>query len=149
MAICESTDYMFPMLCDVYYPITGQNLYGQIKKDWVYNKTIAIYVQPAGSVQDEEVKPKFLVEYENLLVGRVKSDIRISDIGVNDSITNVLITNIRTSGNSILYKETAGARTGRGTIYEISSQEPIVGAFGDVDHYQIILRRTENQGIDD
>lgn len=38
MATCETTDFVYPMLCDVYYPITAQNVYGQIKKDWVYNK---------------------------------------------------------------------------------------------------------------
>lgn len=149
MAICESTDFVYPMLCDVYYPITAQNVYGQIKKDWVYDKTIATNATPVGTLQEDEVRPKFLLQFENLLLGRVRSDIRISENGDENPITNILVTNIRTSAGELIYKETSGQRTGRGTIYEIASQEPMVGPFGNIDYYKIVLRRTENQGLDD
>ena len=149
MVTCESTDFIYPMLCDVYYPMVAQNVYGQIKKDWVYSKTIATNAAPVGSLQENEVKPKFLLEFENLLLGRVRSDIRIADNGNENSITNVLVTNIRTASGTIIYKETAGERAGRGTIYEIASQEPMIGPFGEIDHYKVVFRRTENQGVDD
>ena len=137
------------MLCDVYYPITAQNIYGQIKKDWVYNKTIATNATPVGSLQEDEVRPQFLLQFENLLFGRVRTDIRISDNKDENSITNILVTNVRTAAGELIYRETAGERTGKGTIYEIASQEPIMGPFGKIDYYKIVLRRTENQGIED
>lgn len=149
MAICETTDFIYPMLCDVYYPIVGQNVYGQIKKDWVFDKTIATNATPVGSLQEDEVRPQFLLQFENLLLGRVRSDIRISSNGDENAITNVLVTNIRTAGGELIYRETSGERTGRGTIYELASQEPIMGPFGAVDYYKIVLRRTENQGVND
>ncbi len=149
MNTCEATDFMYPMLCDVYYPIVAQDVYGQIKKNWVFNKTIVISAAPVGSLQENEVKPKFLLQFENLLLGRVKSDIRVSDNGDENSITNVLVSNIRTASSELIYRETSGQRAGRGTIYEIASQEPIVGPFGTIDYYKLVLRRTENQGVDD
>jgi hypothetical protein len=149
MTICETTDFIYPMLCDVYYPIVGQNIYGQIKKDWVFDKTIATNATPVGSLQEDEVRPQFLLQFENLLLGRVRSDIRISSNGDENAITNVLVTNIRTTGGQLIYRETSGERTGRGTIYELASQEPIMGPFGAIDYYKIILRRTENQGVND
>lgn len=149
MAICETTDFIYPMLCDVYYPIVGQNVYGQIKKDWVFDKTIATNATPVGSLQEDEVRPQFLLQFENLLLGRVRSDIRISSNNDENAITNVLVTNIRTAGGELIYRETSGERTGRGTIYELASQEPIMGPFGAIDYYKIVLRRTENQGVND
>jgi len=149
MNCCESTDFVYPMLCDVYYPIVAQNVYGQIKKDWVYNKTIATNATPVGSLQEDEVRPQFLLQFENLLLGRARSDIRISDSGNENSITNVLVTNIRTASGELIYRETSGERAGRGTIYEVASQEPMMGPFGTIDYYKLVLRRTENQGVND
>lgn len=149
MTICESTDFMYPMLCDIYYPMVGQNVYGQIKKDWVLDRTVATNLAIAGSQEKDEIRPQFLLQVENLLLGRIKSDIRISSNGNENSITNVLVANVRTASGQIIYKETAGPRSGRGSIYELASQEPIVGPFGSIEYYKIVLRRTENQGVDD
>lgn len=149
MTTCDTTDFLYPMLCDVYYPIVGQNVYGQIKKEWVFDRTIAMNAAPIGSMQENEVKPTFLVELENILLGRTRNDIRISSNNAENPITNVLVSNIRTAQGGLIYKETGGERTGSGTIYEIASQEPIVGPFGVIDYYKIILRRTENQGVTD
>lgn len=147
--LCETTDFIYPLLCDVYYPIVGQNVYGQIKKEWVFDKTVATNAAPSGTAQNDEVKPEFLLQYKDMLLGRVKSDIRISSNGTENPITNVLIANIRSASGEIIYKETSGQRTGRGTIYEIASQDPIVGPFGNIEYYRIVFRRAENQGVDD
>lgn len=82
-------------------------------------------------------------------MGRVRTDIRVSDNRDENSITNVLVTNIRTAAGELIYRETSGERTGKGTIYEIASQEPIMGPFGKIDYYKVVFRRTENQGIED
>lgn len=149
MSMCESTDFIYPMLCDVYYPMVGQNVYGQIKKEWVFDKTIATNAAPSGTTQNDEVNPEFLLQYKDILLGRVRSDIRISSSGQENSITNVLVANLRFSSGELIYKETSGQRTGRGTIYEIASQDPIVGPFGNIEYYRVMFRRSENQGVDD
>jgi len=146
--ICEPTDYIYPLLADVYYPIVEQGAYGNVKKTWILDKTIACNFNIVGLAGREEVKPNVNITQENILLGRTKNDIRISDLDVPNAITNVIISNIRDKNERHIYMETAGARAGKSTIYEIASQDPIVGAFGDVEYYKLVIKRSENQAVD-
>jgi hypothetical protein len=145
---CNSTDFMFPMCADVYYPIVDQGPYGNVKKTWVLDRSIACSFNSAGSAFKEEVVPNVDLMQEKLLIGRVKSDIRISSRDSANSIINVIITNIKDSNGNAIYLETAGARAGKSTIFEIATQEPFVGPFGQTEYYKVILRRSENQAVD-
>lgn len=148
MACGEVTDFMFPMQADIYYPVVDQGSLGNVKKTWILDKTIAISVNPAGSAFKEEVVPNVNITRETLLIGRVKSDIRISSRESNNAITNVIVTNIKDKNCNPIYVETSGPRTGKSTIFEIATQEPFTGPFGNVEYYKVILRRSENQAAD-
>ena len=89
------------------------------------------------------------MQYENKLIARVKADPRTSSTSADNAISNILVTNIRFEDDSLLYKETAGPRSGRGTIYEVATVEPFTGPFGSIEYYKILLRRTENQTVGD
>jgi len=147
MESCEDTDFMYPMKADVYYPIVEQGAYGNVQKTWVFNRTIICNFSKDGTV-DEEVKPNVNITLKKVLTGRTKKDIRISQENNADAITNVVITNIRTRTDVPLYIETSGIRAGKSTIYEIESQSPIIGPFGDPDYYALAIRRSENQSSD-
>ena len=147
MESCEDTDFMYPMKADVYYPIVEQGAYGNVQKIWVFNKTIICNFSKDGTV-DEEVKPNVNITLKKVLMGRTKRDIRFSQENNADAITNVVITNIRTRTDVPLYIETSGVRAGKSTIYEIESQSPIIGPFGDPDYYALAIRRSENQASD-
>lgn len=148
MASCETTDFMFPLLVDVYYPIVDQGPYGNVKKTWVLDKTIACNFNASGSAANEEVKPNANITRETILIGRVRNDIRISSLQDRNAITNVILTNIRTADGTEVYKETAGPRSGRSTIFEVASHEPFLGPFGSIEYYGLVIRRSENQGVD-
>jgi hypothetical protein len=145
---CEVTDFTYPMLADIYYPIVDQGAYGNVKKQWVLNRSIACNFAPTGQSASEEVKPNVNISKENILLGRTKSDLRISDNNARNSVTNVIVTNLRTKQQNNIYMETSGPRDGKSTIYEIASSEPIVGPFGNVEYYKVVLRRSENQASD-
>jgi len=147
MNICEETDFMYPMKADIYYPIVEQGTYGNVKKTWVFNKTVVCNFSKDGSV-DEEVKPNVNITLKKSLVGRTKTDIRFSKEDNSESLTNVIVTNIRNARDLPLYVETSGPRAGRSTIYEIESQSPVIGPFGDPDYYALVIRRSENQASD-
>ena len=147
MESCEDTDFMYPMKADVYYPIVEQGAYGNVQKTWVFNKTIICNFSKDGTV-DEEVKPNVNITLKKVLMGRTKRDIRFSQENNADAITNVVITNIRPRTDVPLYIETSGVRAGKSTIYEIESQSPIIGPFGDPDYYALAIRRSENQASD-
>lgn len=147
--ICDSPDIIYPMKADVYYPIITQNAYGQPNKEWVFDRTIILNATSVGGAGNEEIKPAEFLQYENRLVARTKSDIRISSNEDNNAITNILLTNIRAANDCLIYKETAGPRNGKGTIYEVATVDPFTGPFGNIEYFKLLLRRTENQTAGD
>jgi hypothetical protein len=145
---CGPVDFTFPMLADVYYPIVEQSSYGAVKKNWVLDKTIACSFTAAGTGFKEEVVVNIDLSQSSLLVGRVKSDIRVSSRDDGNAITNVIVTNIRNKNGNPTYVETSGVRKNKSTIFEIATQQPFSGPFGDIEYYKVILRRSENQAED-
>ena len=149
MSTCETTDFIYPMKADVYYPIITQNSYGQPNKEWVFDRTVVCNATTVGGAGTDELKPEVFLQYDGKLVARSKSDLRISSDGTNNAISNILITNIRNASDSLIYKETAGPRMGRGTIYEVGTLEPFINPFGNIEYYKMLWRRTENQAVGD
>lgn len=147
--ICEQTDFIYPMLADVYYPIITQSQNGQVKKQWILDRTIACNATPMGGIRNaEEINPAAFIEHSGQLVARAKNDLRISSKDTSNSITNILITNIRDKHNNIIYKETAGVRSGKATMFEIAGLEPIVGPFGPIEYYKMLWKRTDSQAVE-
>jgi hypothetical protein len=140
---------MYPMKADIYYPIISQTDYGQATKKWVLDRVIILNATPVGGAGQEDIKPEIFLQYENKLVSRIKEDPRMSTSNGSNSITNILVANIRNAQDVLIYKETAGVRAGRGTIYELGTVEPMTGPFGSVDYYKMLLRRAENQTVGD
>jgi len=145
---CLETDFLYPLKADVFYPIVEQGAYGNVQKKWVLDRVITCSFAPVGTAGQEEVKPNPKINLDVNLLGRTKNDVRIGSSYSRESITNVVITNIRTHSETPVYLETAGPRSGRSTIFEIASNEPIVGPFGEVEYYKLVVRRSENQASD-
>jgi len=148
MSICETPDFMFPMMADIYYPITETGAYGNIIKSWVLDKTIVCSFNDAGVSYKEDIKPDPDIKVDMILLGRVKKDIRISSLDAKNAATNVLITNIRDKFENPIYLETSGPRNGKSTLFEIATQAPFINPFGTVEYHKVVLRRSENQGVD-
>jgi hypothetical protein len=148
MPTCESISIIFPMLADIYYPIVEQGPYGNVKKNWIHDKTIACNFNSAGTAWKEDIKPNANITQDSIMLGRAKSDIRFSSTEGQNSITNILVTNIKDKNLNELYLETAGPRAGKSTLFEVATVEPFVGPFGSVEYYKIVVRRSENQAVD-
>lgn len=148
MATCESTSVVFPMLADIFYPIVDQGAYGNVKKTWVHDKTIACNFNSAGTAWKEDVKPNVNITQDSVMLGRVKTDLRISSNDAQNSITNIIVTNIKDKNLNEIYIETAGPRAGKSTLFEVATVEPFMGPFGSVEYYKVIIRRSENQAAD-
>jgi len=145
--ICETPDFAYPLLADIYYPIVETGAYGNSKKTWVLDRTVSCFFNPAGRKTKEDVNSENKLELDNLVLGRVRNDLAISS---NDSysITNIIVANIRDRSGNFIYNESAGIRKGNSTIFEIASLNPIVGAFGKIEYYKVLIRRSENQAVD-
>jgi hypothetical protein len=133
------------MLADIYYPVVEQSAYGNISRIWTLDKTVAGSFTPAGSDIKEELIVNVDLTQDSLLICRVRSDVRISSSGGSNSLTNILVTNIRDDKNNVIYLETSGPRVDQPTLFEVATQQPFVNPFGRTEHYRVILRRSENQ----
>jgi hypothetical protein len=142
-------DILFAMKADLYYPVITQTQYGQASRTWFYDRTIVCNATSVGGAGTEQIKPEAFLQHENKLIARVKADPRVSSTQTDNAISNILITNIRNANDEVIYRETAGPRSGRGTIYEVATVDPFTGPFGSVEYFKILLRRTENQTITD
>lgn len=147
--ICDEVDFAYPLLADIYYPRITQGLYNEVKKEWIFDKTIPCYAVPYASRNKQEIGTEAYIQYDAQIIARTRTDIRTSSNEIDNATTNILITNIRNSEGDLVYKETAGSRSGKGTIYEIARIEPFVGAFGSIEYYNMVWRRTENQAVSD
>ena len=145
---CDTTDFIYPLIADVYYPMVTQSAYGDLSKKWVIDKAVACSFTPAGRKSTPQVNAAIELVQDNILLGRTRCDIRISSQTDKNSITNVLITNIRDADGNQIYMETSGIRNGKPTLFEVASNEPIVGPFGHTEYYRVLIRRSENQGAD-
>jgi hypothetical protein len=147
MANCESTDFMFPLLADIYYAVITQNEYGKPTKEWIFDRTIACNAQPLTKRAQEDISPAVFLQQDGKLASRSRSDIRVSSKGEDYAITNILVTNVRLPGDSIVYRETSGPRKGRGTMFEVASFEPFIGGLQSIEYYHMMWRRSENQTV--
>ena len=143
---CESPSVIYPMYADVYYPTIAQSPYGNTVKAWGLDRTVIGNFTPIGAKSKEELVPNVNITQDTIILGRVAKDIRIGLEQGQNSLTNVLITNIRDRFESEIYLETSGPRSGMSTLFEIATQEPFVNPFGVVEYYKLVLRRSENQG---
>jgi hypothetical protein len=148
--LCETCpDFLFPLKADVYYAVSDTTAYGTIAKTWVLDKTVVCNVEPASKLNKEDMKAvRSVYEHTELLSGRVKTDIRKSVREIDNAFSNVIVTNIRDVNDNPIYVETSGPRANKSTIYEIAAQTPFLSPFGDVEHFSIVFRRSENQGVD-
>ena len=145
---CQKPNFMYPLIMDVYYPIVSQSAYGDINKRWVLNKTIICAFAKESRKTKQQVPTGVELIQDNMLIGRTPKDIRFMDSGLSDSITNVLITNIRDINGNSIYNETAGPRKDKTTLFEIKTNEPVVGPFGSIEYWNLVIKRSENQGAD-
>jgi hypothetical protein len=109
--------------------------------------TIPCAFSVAGSKTKKDVIPNPSVTLDSMLIGRTMRDIRISLDSTEYAITNIMITNIRDKDHNVIYTETSGPRAGLPTVFEIATNDPMVGPFGNVEYYKVILRRSENQAV--
>lgn len=146
---CNSTpDFIYPFYLDIYYPVITQGKYNEITKSWTLDQTVIGAVAPITRTDKEAIDPEMFLKQEELLIGRAKVDIRLSSTQIKQAMNNILITNIRTASNEIVYLETSGPRSGLGTVYEVADVKAFVGPFGSIEYYSFVLRRAENQAVE-
>ena len=144
----DVTNIVYPLLADIYYPTVEQSAYGAVSKTWMLDSSIACFFAVAGLKAKKDIIPNSTVVMDNMLIGRTKRDIRFSMRENKNAMTNIIITNIRDRDGNVVFVESSGTRAGKPTIFELATNDPIVGPFGGVEYYKVVIRRSENQAVD-
>ena len=145
----ESIDFNYPLYADVYQAIVDQtDGYGVVSKNWILTKTISCFFGPAGRKYEQDVIANPNIKINEVLLGRTRSDIRISENEDLSSLTNIIITNIRDKNGNQLWLETSGPRKGQSTIFEVATNVPTLGPFEKLQFYRLVIRRSDNQAVD-
>jgi hypothetical protein len=146
---CETTtDFIFPLSVDIYYPIVSQGGYGDVKRQWVFDRSVSCFFTSPSSKTKEDILPEAKIVVDTSIVGRVRADLTQSSRGTYTSTTNILLTNIRDRDGNIIYNESSGPRVGLATVFEVATFTPVVGPLGSTEYYKVVLRRSENQAVD-
>jgi len=146
---CSDPDFLFPLKADVFYSKISQGDFNEIKKEWIYDGVICLNASPFSRRGRQDSPAELLIQNSSLLIGRTKTDVRYTSLEDSVPLTHILITNLRLNSGELVYKETAGVRSGKGTIFEIATYEPALGPFQSVEYYKMLLRRTESQTVAD
>lgn len=135
----------YPMTADIYYPMVSQSPYGNVSKEWTWDRNVVCSFEQTGAKAKEEITPNVSISQDTVLIGRVKANIGITSDNVEYALTNIMVTNIKDKAGQQIYVETGGPRKGLPMIFEVATQETHVGPMGKIEYYKVILRRSENQ----
>ena len=102
-------------------------VYDEYKHEyWIYDeKTSETQI---NLIELNDCIKKYETENYFKKVKNMKCPICYDDMDIN----NILITNIRNANDQLIYRETGGSRSGRGTIYEVATVDPFTGPFGSI-----------------
>jgi hypothetical protein len=137
---------LYNAYASVYYSVLDQNAFGAVDREWVYDKDIMCSVVSAASLTNsKQLSPDIFMKYEDILIFRSPVDITRRSNDLPYPITEILISNIKNKSGDVLFSE--GIQEGKiaGTVYEITGIAPVFDAFDKIDHYKIMLARSDNQ----
>lgn len=149
LSLSCSNNFVFSMLCDVYYATESQDKYGQVVKSWVPDASLpCTFYTPPTTVKSDEFRftdNKFY-SMESTLIGRIGPEIKVSAY----PLSNLLITSIRTNSceSELLYSEksVAGYETVP-TVFDVRMLQPHVGVFNKIEYYRVVLERSDRQDL--
>ena len=146
MMFCNS---FFPLKADIFYAVQTQNDFGEVDKAWNFDRTVRIDMNTSTNYKDQQMQPDQFFWMQDMLNGRVDSDVRVSLDGAMYSLTDILIANIRNDSETEIYFETAGPRTGMSTLFEVAGLLPHNDPWGRNDYHKLVLKRSELQELVD
>lgn len=132
----------YPLAADIYYATESQDEFGAIDKAWVFNQTVRVDMSMSTNYKDQQMQADMMVWVQDMISGRTPTDIRIDSSGGLHSLTDILVTNVRNDSDEVIYFETAGARTGEPTLFEVAGLLPHNGPWGRNDYYKLVIKRS-------
>lgn len=145
--------FRFPLMADVYYATESQDDLGSIVKRWTLGRSDTPCELRTDKFNSDsrfavDTKEQFF-DIELILFGRFEDDIRINQDGDYRSISNILITNIRTrcDGASVFIETYKDGGEAIASIFEVRTLQPFTNPWGKIEYYKVQLFRSDDQYI--
>jgi hypothetical protein len=147
-------DILFPMTAEVYYAQTTQNDYGNIVKNWVFDRTVYCSViselSNRGFAGELKTKGQDLI-YDSNAFFRTKEDLRKKTNGSYVPITGIAITNIKDPAGNNVWINGQNLSNSAGAIktkYEIKTIVPTFNYDHTLRHFRIFISKSQIQRWD-
>jgi hypothetical protein len=147
-------DILFPMTAEVYYSQTTQNDYGNIVKNWVFDRTVYCSViselSNRGFAGELKTKGQDLI-YDSNAFFRTKEDLRKKTNGSYVPITGIAITNIKDPAGNDVWINGQNLSNSAGAIktkYEIKTIVPTFNYDHTLRHFRLFISKSQIQRWD-
>jgi hypothetical protein len=147
-------DILFPMTAEVYYAQTTQNDYGNIVKNWVFDRTVYCSViselSNRGFAGELKTKGQDLI-YDSNAFFRTKEDLRKKTNGSYVPITGIAITNIKDPAGNDVWINGQNLSNSAGAIktkYEIKTIVPTFNYDHTLRHFRLFISKSQIQRWD-
>lgn len=137
----------YPLIADIYYATRTQDEFGAIDKEWTLDRSIRVDFSMSTNYKDQQMQADQVMWVQDMITGTTPDDIRIDSEGGMHSITDILVTNVRNDKGVAIYIETAGAREGSGTLFEVAGVLPHNDPWGNNDYYKVVAKRSMVQEV--
>lgn len=135
----------YPLVLDVYYSTTTQNEFGELVRVWTRDRSVPCRVASNTNYKDQNVFPEQRMRIMDQINAQITEDIRVDSLGEMHSLTDIMVSNIRSNCGGQVYIESAGERAGESTLYEVIGYLPHVDLFNSLDYVKIVLNRSDEQ----
>jgi hypothetical protein len=144
-------EILFPMKADIYYSNTVQTQYGNVAKEWIFDRNVkcSMITDMADRSFTDELKTKgtdFI--YDSNAYFRCPEDIRKDKNGKYHPITAIAVTNATDPNGERVWINGQNLRLEEGAVstkYEIKTIVPTFDFNHNLRHWRIFLTKTQNQ----
>jgi hypothetical protein len=143
---------LFPMKAKIYYAQTSQNDYGNVAKQWIFDRTVScsIVTSMSDASFSGELKTKgsdFI--YDSHVYFRTPEDIRKSSSGKYFPITSISVSEIVDPSGEKVWINGQNLKLSSGPVstkYEVKTIVPTFDYDHNLRHWRIFLSKSQVQG---
>jgi hypothetical protein len=145
-------EILFPMKAKIYYAQTFQNDYGNVAKQWIFDRTVScsMITDMSGKSFSGELTTKgtdFI--YNSHAYFRTSEDIRKSSSGKYFPITSISISEIVDPSGQMVWINGQNLKLSSGAVstkYEVKTIVPTFDYDHNLRHWRIFLSKSQVQG---
>lgn len=141
---------LFPMTADIYYAETKQADYGNITRNWVYDRTVkcSVITEQSGDMVGELKTKGTDFIYDSSAFFRTPEDLRKKSNGKYYPITAISITNIKDASGTNVWINGSNMPNSANPVptkYEVKTIVPTFNYDNTLRYLRVFISKSQNQ----